>query len=494
MAFFGLFKKRPTSSSRKEADEYAKRINARYDAAQKNREDRNHWAYADNLSPVQANSKAVRDEIKKKSRYELDNNGSGAGIVKSYTNDVVGTVPSINVITGNENTDELIQKRFKKYSNNIHLGRKLRLARRERLISGESFIMQFNNRGSKNPVKLDIQVIDSDLITDPEYDPLKTSEYQNVDGIFYDKYRNPVKYRMLKVHPNAGVYTPTQEYVDISAEFMFHWYDELRAGQVRGVPELTATILEFANLRRYTKAVLGAAEISAELTGMLESDGTANEDGPDELGPGDELPIKRNMLTTLPMGWKLNMTKPEQPTTSYGDFKKEVLTDVARPLCMPRNIANGSSADYNYSSGKLDFLSYAKNQGIERHDLEETFLNDLFFKWLEEALMIPGYIPNVNPEDVEIEWSWDSDEDIDPVKGASANEIRLNTGETTLKEIYSRKNRDWRVALEQRAAEIALQRELGIPLSTDKGTQNVDQSKQQSEDGSDSGDDGASSD
>jgi capsid protein len=161
---------------------------------------------------------------------------------------------------------------------------------------------------------------------------------------------------------------------------------------------------------------------------------------------------------------------------------------------MPRNIANGSSADYNYSSGKLDFLSYAKNQGIERHDLEETFLNDLFFKWLEEALMIPGYIPNVNPEDVEIEWSWDSDEDIDPVKGASANEIRLNTGETTLKEIYSRKNRDWRVALEQRAAEIALQRELGIPLSTDKGTQNVDQSEQQSEDGSDSGDNGASSD
>jgi capsid protein len=161
----------------------------------------------------------------------------------------------------------------------------------------------------------------------------------------------------------------------------------------------------------------------------------------------------------------MNAFKPEQPTTTYSDFKKEIVTDVARPLCMPRNKSTGSSADHNYSSGKLDFQAYNRQHKIEQNDLEETFLQKAFELWFEEASNIRGYLPDVDIDDIVIEWTWDSDEDIDPSKDASANETKLNSNQTNLKEIYARKNKDWKVALLQRAAEIKFAKEHGITTS-----------------------------
>lgn len=471
--FFGLFKSNKSQVSASEPKK-TRRIAGKYDAAQEGREDRRHWEYTDNLSPVQANSRAVREKIRRKSRYELDNNGPGKGIVKTYVNDLIGTAPSLTVAIKDRDADaEIIQQKFTKWAKKRHLGKKMRIARQAQLRDGESFAVFHGNKSNAFPIQLDLTCLESEMCQDPTYEVMKDSEYQNVDGIFYDSNRNPVKYRFLKEHPGGLSYHSIQtSFQDYDAKWVHHFFDEERPGQARGVPELSATLLQFANLRRYSKAVLGAAEISAELTGVVETTSNAeDEDGADPLNVGEEIAVNRNTLTTLPMGWKMNAFKPEQPTTTYGDFKKEVLTDVARPLCMPRNKSTGSSADYNYSSGKLDFQAYNRQHKIEQNDLEETFLQKAFELWFEEASNIRGYLPNVDIDDITLEWTWDSDEDIDPSKDASANETKLNSNQTNLKEIYARKNKDWRVALLQRAAEIKFCKEHGIDTSTDKKTQ-----------------------
>jgi capsid protein len=468
---FGLFKS--TNKSQVSASEPVKprknrRISAKYDAAQEGREDRRHWEFTDNLSPVQANSRTVRERIRRKSRYELDNNGPGKGIVKTYVNDLIGTLPSLSVSIKNRDTDaEIIQHKFTKWAKKRHLGKKMRIARQAQLRDGESFAVFHGNRGSNFPIQLDLVCLETEMCQDPTYGTMKDSEYQNVDGIFYDSNRNPVKYRFLKEHPGGASYLALQDsYQDYDAKWVHHFFDEERPGQARGIPELSATLLQFANLRRYSKAVLGAAEISAELTGVIETTSNAeDEEGADPLNVGEEIAVNRNTLTSLPYGWKMNAFKPEQPTTTYSDFKKEIVTDVARPLCMPRNKSTGSSADHNYSSGKLDFQAYNRQHKIEQNDLEETFLQKAFELWFEEASNIRGYLPDVDIDDIVIEWTWDSDEDIDPSKDASANETKLNSNQTNLKEIYARKNKDWKVALLQRAAEIKFAKEHGITTS-----------------------------
>ncbi len=53
-------------------------------------------------------------------------------------------------------------------------------------------------------------------------------------------------------------------------------------------------------------------------------------------------------------GWKIGQVRAEQPTTAYGDFKHEIINEIARPLQMPFNVAAGNSSGYNYVSGRLD--------------------------------------------------------------------------------------------------------------------------------------------
>ena len=52
-------------------------------------------------------------------------------------------------------------------------------------------------------------------------------------------------------------------------------------------------------------------------------------------------------------------------------------------------------------------------------------------------------------------------------KEANAQKIRLASHTTTLANEYARQGRDWEAELKQRAKEIALMRELGLPIQSD---------------------------
>jgi capsid protein len=54
---------------------------------------------------------------------------------------------------------------------------------------------------------------------------------------------------------------------------------------------------------------------------------------------------------------------------------------------------------------------------------------------------------------------------VDPAKEANAQATRLSNHTTTLAIEYARQGRDWEEQLRQRAAEVALMRELGLNLA-----------------------------
>lgn len=53
---------------------------------------------------------------------------------------------------------------------------------------------------------------------------------------------------------------------------------------------------------------------------------------------------------------------------------------------------------------------------------------------------------------------------VDPAKEANAQKTRLENHTTTLAHEYARQGRDWETELRQRAKEIQLMQELGLPL------------------------------
>jgi capsid protein len=236
----------------------------------------------------------------------------------------------------------------------------------------------------------------------------------------------------------------------------------------------------FAQLRRYTLAVLAAAETAADFAGVLYTD--APPDGQVmESEPFEPVEIEKRALLTLPAGWKVGQLDAKQPSTTYAEFKREVLNEIARCLNMPYNVAAANSSSYNYASGRLDYQVYYKAIRVERSAIERVVLAKILRLWLREASVAYDAMPaSLFSETPEVAWFWDGQEHVDPVKEAQAQQIRLQNHTTTLAHEYARMGRDWQEALRQRARELQMMRELGL---LDNGGEDVPEPQDNGEPG-----------
>jgi lambda family phage portal protein len=457
----------------------ARRVRASYDAAQTSSDTDRWWANSDRLSVNSANILGVRQRLRWRARYEVANNSYARGIVNTLANDTVGTGPRLQLLTPNVAANRQIEHAFAQWSNAVGFAEKLRLLRTAKCQDGEAFGLLASNPKLPSPVQLDLRLVECDQVSTPEQNYSTAA----LDGIELDDYGNPTYYHLLHVHPGdifqwitpngGGLYPFLNIGFDrIPARLMVHWFRSDRPGQARGIPELTSCLQLFAQLRRYTLAVIRAAEVAADFSALLESPAPADTGADaDDPTPFESLEIERGMLTTLPGGSKLAQLKAEQPTTTYGDFKHEILNEIARCLNVPFNVAAGNSSKYNYASGRLDHQTYYKSLKVERDHCERVVLDHVFGAWLDEAALVPGLLPEgLGPYgDWPHQWFWDGQEHVDPAKEAIAQAMRLANHTTTYAQEYARQGQDWEEALRQRAKEIELMESLGLPLPNEPG-------------------------
>ena len=452
----------------RKARSFTRVIRAKYDAAATNADNVRHWANADGLSADAAASPDVRQTLRNRSRYEVANNSYARGIVLTLANDCVGTGPRLQLLTEDAEANDLIETAFAAWAAEIRLPAKLRLMRMAKAVDGEVFGMLTANPKLRSPIKLDLQLIEADRVANPDARILIDDA---VDGIQIDRYGNPVRYLVLRRHPGQAGFAPALDGYDrVPAEAMIHWFRADRPGQHRGVPEITPALPLFAQLRRYTLAVLGAAETAADFAAVLFTDAPANGEAA-AVEPMDIVELEKRMATVLPDGWKLGQIKAEQPGTTYSEFKRELLNEIARCLNMPFNIAAGNSSGYNYASGRLDHQTYYKSIRVEQADCNSVVLDPLLNAWLTEARLLADFSFLAGVESLEHQWFWDGTEHVDPAKEASAQAQRLANHTTTLAYEYARQGKDWETELRQRAKEKQLMKELGLSEAQAQPTQ-----------------------
>ena len=449
-------------STPSQARSVARVVRARYDAAVTTDDNRRHWANADGLSPNASNSAEVRRILRNRARYETANNSYARGIVLTLAHDVVGTGPRLQMLTGDSEANRRIEQAFMLWARSVHLAEKLRTMRMARATDGESFAVLTNNPRLNTEVQLDLRLIEADQVTTPDLDRLSTIA---VDGIVFDGSGNPIEYHILRNHPGDSFYSARSDYERIQASSVLHWFRADRPGQTRGIPDIMPALPLFAQLRRFTLAVLAAAETAADFAGILYTDAPANGEA-DAAEPFEPIELEKRALVTMPGGWKMAQMQAEQPSTTYGEFKHELLNEIARCLNMPFNVAAGNSSGYNYASGRLDHQTYYKAIRVDQSNLERIILDRILAAWLDEAALLPGLLPDgLGPfAQWPHQWFWDGHEHVDPAKEASAQATRLASNTTTLADEYAKRGQDWETQLRQRAKEIALMSQLGLTI------------------------------
>ena len=436
--------KRPMRSIR--LDKINDAIKASYDAARVSDLNQRYWARADSLAADSANSASVRATLRSRSRYEvLEANSYAKGIVLTLANHVIGRGPRLQMLLDNPVANRQIEAAFNSWSKKVALPRKLRTMRVSKAVDGEAFAMLTTNR--KLPrVQLDLKLIEADQVTTPL---LIFESDRAIDGIIFDEDQNPIEYHVLKTHPGAtSIINNSLDFTAIKADDMIHLFRADRPGQHRGIPEITTSLPLFALLRDYTLAVLQNARTAAKFTAILETDSNAiDDDGRNwdpEVEAFDQVDVDYDMMTTMPFGWRMKQFKAEQPATNYKMFVDAILTEIARPLHMPANIARGDSSGYNYASGRLDHQTYFKAIGVEQSEVETVVLDPVFDRWFDEAVFVEDLLPGDLGSLAEIphQWFWDGHEHVDPAKEANGQKTRIANGTTTRAREYAREGLD----------------------------------------------------
>lgn len=434
-------------------------VKARFDSAQTTKDNARHWAAADGLSADEDARAEVRRILRLRSRYEIANNAYAKGLVQMLANDTIGTGPRLQMLTNDEDFNDRVEASFSQWAEAVMLPQKLRTMRMARCQDGEAFAVINTNPKIAHDVKMGLDVIEADRISG-ELTWLGSD--RSVDGIMFDRWGNPESYRVLKYHPGDCHYMPGDEAMTVPAEYMVHIFRRDRPGLHRGIPELSSALDLFAQLRRYNQAVLSAAEAAADFAAVLYTD-TPPDGETEDIEALDTIPLERNMMLTVPAGWKLGQLDSKQPTSTHSEFVKSILSEIARCICCTYGSIAGDFSGFNYASGRLDNQIYHKSILVDRSCWESEVLNRIFSLWFKEWLLINGI--NHDECDSRHTWFWDGFPHVDPVKEATAQAARLASNTTTLAAECARDGRDYLAVLRQRAKEIRLMRELEIPIS-----------------------------
>jgi len=433
-------------------------IFAKFDSAQTSDRNKNHWAWADSLSADAAASAAVRQKLRDRARYEVANNSYARGIVNTLANDCVGTGPRLQLLDAGARAGQ-VEADFELWARAVKLAKKLRTMRMARCQDGEAFAIRGQNALLRTVVKLDIRLVEADQVRSPWAGADSFSAVTETDGITLDEWGDPVSYSVSKEHPGGtsigGLLTDS--FITIPASDMLHLFGVDRPGQHRGIPEIQPALPLFALLRRYTLAEVSAAETAANFAAVMHGDAPPDGEAEDDPDAMDEIEIPRNGMLTLPAGWKMSQFKAEHPSTGHVAFKRSIMSEAARCVDMPLNVALGDSSESNYASGRLDYQMYGKKIEIDRDDIESVVLDPILADWLREYELATGVRVSGRHE-----WFWPGREHVDPVKEANAQKTRLESLTTTLSEECAKQGLDWEDVLDQRARELKKMKALGL--------------------------------
>jgi capsid protein len=421
-----------------------KRVQAGYDAAGSSDEFKNYWSAADSLDADSANSRHVRENLVRRSRYDVYNNGYSDGIASTYATDLVGRGPVLRMQTGSEKFNRMIESAWYSWCKETKFRRKLWCMAHAKHVDGEAFGILRRNSKLRHRVKLDLVLHETEQVQTP-YLPYGLPGH--IDGLRFDEFGNPTSYDVLEHHPGSNqVYNRNyQQPEQVPAKFVAHWFKLRRPGQHRGIPECTSTLNVGAASRRWREAVIAAAENIADFSLFIK---TAFQ--PEEMDsvPGmSSMEVQKRMMTALPEGYDAFQPKAEQPTATHAEFSKSLINEQARPKSMPYNKAACDSSSYNYASGRLDHQTYYGQLDVDRADCDDMVLDHIFYVWLEFAIVAYGWLGGdpsvVNMDNMYHEWDWPKHQVADIQAEASAVDKKLKNGTASLASVHSDAGMDY---------------------------------------------------
>lgn len=354
---------------------------------------------------------------------------------------------------------------------------------KSQLVAGDAVTLPLWLPGRSDGWATKLQTIDPDRMSTPA-GQMETLQLRS--GIASDIYGAPTGYWFRKTHPGDYVYpldvTDTfkwefvPKYTSFGRRRVIHCYDKERTGQSRGKPVLASVLSNFKGLDRFTAAEIQKAVSHSMIAMTIET--PLNQEGIEALfqnsrdaylqGRRDHaVGFENNTVMPLFPGDKLQAWTPNSPSSAFGMFQENVGRIIALAYDMPYELLFKDFTKANYSSMRAAMLEAWRSFYRRRDDLGTQWADPVYQLWLEEAvnagrIEAPGFYEN-RAAYCRCKWIGPGRGWVDPVKEATASEIRLQSHISTLEDECAEQGKDWEDVLEQIAVEQARKKALNIP-------------------------------
>lgn len=317
------------------------------------------------------------------------------------------------------------------------------LVAREDFSGGESLTRRrFRPLGQRQDlVPLRLQVVPT-----RQLDETYNDEQSNiVAGIQFNRYGERAFYHL---NPTANSLSALFGRVRIQAADVCHLFERWEAGQVRGIPALSAVLIRLYEIDEMQDAALVRAKTAALFGGFVTREGPANamptegnqfgEDaGEDEAGTPIER-IKAGALHYLDEGESIAFPNMPDMGDNYYKWLQTELRAVAKAVGLTYEQLTGDLTGVSYSSIRAGLLEFRRRIERLQWNLMIGRWCETVARWFVEAAVMAGMIdlPDywAHPTQYLPEWIPPKFEAVDRLKEVTADLLEMRAGLETRKD------------------------------------------------------------
>lgn len=337
--------------------------------------------------------------------------------------------------------------------------------------------------------KTRLRMVDPDRLSNPNGMPdsatLRGGVEKNANQV-------PQRYWIREGHPSDlgavpnMTWTPWERYsTNLGRPQVLHAFDQLRAGQTRGITRFASVLKLFRSLSKFTDKTIEAAALNALFLGFVKSnagpsavkEGFEAEDLAGFAGERDDyyrdnpVEVEGVQFPVLGLDDEVQMQTTARDTSGFDGFTRSILRLIAAALGVTYEELSMDFSQTNYSSARAALLVAWKETLALRGLIEQQIAWPYFAAWLEEAFDLGIIRPPEGAPDfydaidayVEGRWRGPGRGHIDPTKEILAAAARMEAGITTLEdECADYDGSDWEEKLEQQARIKARRIDLGL--------------------------------
>lgn len=402
---------------------------------------------------VQAGLAKTRD----RSRDVVRNAPYGRAASERFVSHLVGVGIRPILDTGDKDEDRRVQLLWDRWGRRCCPSSRLGIYGVETLLArtwfegGEVLARRRFTRRAEMPglPPLQLQVLEGDHL-DEQYTE-RANDRLIVQGVEFDQADRRVAYHLWRNHPgDAYGWTGTPgwagtslgERVRVPAADVLHLMQELRPGQVRGMPWMHAVIQLIWDLAGYTDAERVRKKTEACLTATVEGGDEEEDVNPSGIAPTtagtpptpmtdkDGRPIEQlrpGWIMYAPPGKKVAFNTPSA-TSGYREFTSVGLHEFAAGIGMSYEVVTGDLSGVNFSSIRLGLNDQHRIFRALREQVFCALAMDQIWEWFIEEGIVAGLLEDDPIYLLKMRWSRPRIESVDRLTDAKADQLEMRNG------------------------------------------------------------------